>query len=410
MFRDISPSRFRVTARYAITNAILVINAFVWYYLAFDILLELSGTGVMGYFTTLVLWIAHFASLIFSAIVGALLANWIKERTRFLTVWMVLGVASSAVSIIVDTTYVPNILLLSLLFGVSLGLGMPSCMGYFTESIETERRGSMGGIILLISGIAWAAVGAGTGGNIGLQVIVLTAWRMFGLISFLLVKPLEKNRERSKAPSYRSLFNQRSFVLYLIPWLMFSLVTYLTVPIQSDIVGKSTVEFLAIIENVFIGAFAVIGGFLSDLAGRKRIAIIGFIMLGLGYSALGIQPEALFSWYFYTVADGAAWGMLFVIFVITVWGDLSYGAPSDRHYAIGVSPFFISKFLQLVLGNYIVETISSPYAIFSFTALFLFLAVLPLMYAPETLPEKNIRERELKSYIEKAKKAKEKHA
>jgi hypothetical protein len=40
----------------------------------------------------------------------------------------------------------------------------------------------------------------------------------------------------------------------------------------------------------------------------------------------------------------------------------------------------------------------------------LFLAVLPLLYAPETLPEKKIRDKELKSYIEKAKKAKEKCA
>jgi len=37
------------------------------------------------------------------------------------------------------------------------------------------------------------------------------------------------------------------------------------------------------------------------------------------------------------------------------------------------------------------------------------LAVIPLMYAPETLPEKKIRERELKGYIDKAKKVKEKY-
>ena len=97
-----------------------------------------------------------------------------------------------------------------------------------------------------------------------------------------------------------------------------------------------------------------------------------------------------------------------VIFVISVWGDLSYGASSDKYYAIGVLPYFISKFLQLVIGN-VVATSISPYALFSFTAFFLFIAVLPLVYASETLPEKKIKERELKSYIEKAKKAKEKY-
>jgi len=33
---------------------------------------------------------------------------------------------------------------------------------------------------------------------------------------------------------------------------------------------------------------------------------------------------------------------------------------------------------------------------------FLFLAVIPLMYAPETLPEKAMKDRDLKSYTEKA--------
>jgi hypothetical protein len=39
---------------------------------------------------------------------------------------------------------------------------------------------------------------------------------------------------------------------------------------------------------------------------------------------------------------------------------------------------------------------------------FLFLAILPLLYAPETLPEKKIKERELKEYLKKASKMKEK--
>jgi F0F1-type ATP synthase membrane subunit b/b' len=47
---------------------------------------------------------------------------------------------------------------------------------------------------------------------------------------------------------------------------------------------------------------------------------------------------------------------------------------------------------------------------FSLAAFFLFLAVVPLMYAPETLPEKKVRERELRDYLEKAKKTKEKYA
>jgi hypothetical protein len=46
---------------------------------------------------------------------------------------------------------------------------------------------------------------------------------------------------------------------------------------------------------------------------------------------------------------------------------------------------------------------------FSIASFFLFIAVLPLIYAPETLPEKKIKERELRDYVEKAKKTKDKY-
>ncbi len=47
---------------------------------------------------------------------------------------------------------------------------------------------------------------------------------------------------------------------------------------------------------------------------------------------------------------------------------------------------------------------------FSLASFFLFVAVLPLMYANETLSEKRVKEMELKSYLEKAKKVKDKYA
>ena len=61
--------------------------------------------------------------------------------------------------------------------------------------------------------------------------------------------------------------------------------------------------------------------------------------------------------------------------------------------------------MQLLFAPYIANNIDSttyPTTIFSFASVFLFLAVLPLIYAPETLPEKNMKERELKTYIKKA--------
>ncbi|MDH5460109.1 MAG: hypothetical protein OEW71_03630, partial [Candidatus Bathyarchaeota archaeon] len=70
-------------------------------------------------------------------------------------------------------------------------------------------------------------------------------------------------------------------------------------------------------------------------------------------------------------------------------------------------PYLLAGFLSILVKPYV--TVIPLGTAFSLASFFLFLAVIPLMYAPETLPEKKIRERELRQYIEKAKKMKEKH-
>jgi accessory gene regulator protein AgrB len=91
-----------------------------------------------------------------------------------------------------------------------------------------------------------------------------------------------------------------------------------------------------------------------------------------------------------------------------LWGDLGQPSGRERYYAIGTIPFFIAGILELVVGPYV--SLIPPEAAFSLAAFFLFLAILPLLYAPETLPEKKIHERELRQYVEKAKRVKKKYA
>jgi hypothetical protein len=400
--------KFGFTTRFALVNILLVSNVFIWYFSAITFLDEIVSRIAQDYFTAFLIWSAHFAAVIFSAILGALFVK-MNKRTDFLIFWMMLGALSSLTPMLVNNRDTSGVLAIVLTLGISLGLGMPNCMGYYAGRINVENRGRIGGIIMFISGLGIALLGMAGIENVELQTLVLVALRISGLVIFLLVRPREEIDGKSGNPSYRHIFGQRSFISYIVPWIMFSLVTYLTAPMQINIIGRTQSDSLLVVGNALMAVFAIVGGFLSDYFGRKRMAITGFALLGLGYSVLGIYPEALFSWYFYTVIDGVAWGILFVIFVVTIWGDLSFGAPSDKYYAIGVLPFFASKFLELVIGDYVARYVPS-YAIFSFTAFFLFLAVLPLFYAPETLPEKRIKERELREYIEKAKKIREKHA
>jgi MFS family permease len=407
MSKEIFQNKAGIAAKIVLVNIILIVNVFVWYFYAFTILKEIIEGLELTYFENLILWATNFIGAATSALVGASLTNKLGRRISFILFWILIGVVFSLIPILVNITTIIGALIVSLLFGVSFGLGMPACMGYFTECTTTENRARLGGILFFITGLGTFSLGMASVSDFVTRILILAAWRGLGLIAFFFIKQSERLNEVSKKVSYGSILTQRSFMLYFIPWIMLCLVNYSTIPVTIKFFNENLVHFSEVVESALIGGFAVIGGFISDIVGRKRVAIVGFVMIGLGYAALGIYPGNL-SWYFYTVVDGIAWGIFFTIFLMTLWGDLAYGAPSEKYYALGGLPFLLSNFVQIIVGSYIAETISI-YTVFSLASFFLFLAVLPLMYAPETLPEKKIRERELKGYIDKAKKTREKY-
>jgi len=399
-------------AKYVVISIVLVTNAFVWYYFAIDLLKSIVGSMQISQSLTVLIWVLHFGGIAVSALIGASIVKRNKDRSSFMLFWLVFGTIVSFIPIFLSLKEISNILLLSPLLGVSLGLGMPCCMGWFSENVGVEKRGRISGITFLLSVLIMVVLGIVVDGDIGLQTITLSLLRLFGLalfLAFFLTSPQKQKLNENQAITYKSLLNNKQFLLYLIPWTLFSLITYLTVPLQNNIIQSMQANSINVlsaqslqgIENIFLAFFAVIGGFLADIVGRKRMSIIGFALLGLGYSFLGIYPYNPLSWYFYTVVDGVALGILFVIFIMTIWADISHGSPSEKYYAVGVLPFFISYLLTLTVANEIVKTIPAN-SIFSFTAIFLFLAVLPLVYAPETLPEKTMNDRDLKNYAEKA--------
>ena len=147
---------------------------------------------------------------------------------------------------------------------------------------------------------------------------------------------------------------------------------------------------------------------MCDWIGRKKIVLSGFVALGVAYAVIGFLPLSDFSWYLYFVVDGVAWGIFYLTFVLILWGDLSQSGSREKYYALGSVPFFISYIVPPFLTVSIVEKISL-YAAFSLASFFLFIAVMPLVFAPETLPEKKMELRRLRSFAEEARKAKEKY-
>lgn len=140
-----------------------------------------------------------------------------------------------------------------------------------------------------------------------------------------------------------------------------------------------------------------------DLKGRKLVIIGGVAMLGLGYALLSLFPSVIPVQAFYMIVDGIAFGLFTVAFIFVVWGDMLDRERGEKFYALGNIPVPIAIMISLLISPWLKTLgLSSTFSIASF---FIFLAIIPIFLAPELLPERVLKKRELKGYVEKVKKA-----
>jgi len=390
---------------------ILIVNAFSWYfplYLFFESTLE--RFEVEFTFLAVAFGVQCLAAVGF-AIIGAALVERFPTRSSFLSVWMLVGVIASTLMVALDKSNMTYILVVSLLSGISLGLGFPSSLSYFGDYSIEENRGRLAGITFFASCLGMFFIGLPLSfSTVVVGALILAGWRGTGLVLFLLHRSKRHYRKENVEVSYKSVLLDRSFLLYLIPWVMFCLINFLGRPVVTlrgrTFFGADFATLMSIAEFGIGGLAALIGGWFTDSVGRKRVVIFGFIILGVGYAVLGLFWSIPLSWYLYFILDGVAWGIFSLMFYLVIWAELAGNRIKEKYYLMGVLPFIVSSYLQILFTPYVTQIDIS--AAFSFASFFLFLAVLPLLYAPETLPEKKIELRRLRKYVEKAKEAREK--
>jgi len=387
---------------------VLLFNVFTWLYLLASLLDKIIISNLIT--NDLVIWVTFYISIIVSSIIGSVLSNKIS-RLKFLYSWMALGVIASLLPALVNNFTVLGILIISALFGASFGLGMPSCLAFFTDCTNVENRGRIGGIIFLVANLCAPLLAVPFSAfNLTAQSLICAILRGTGLSIFFL-KPKNRNSSKIATTSFVSVLRDRSFLLYFVAWLMFRLVDRFEVAIIDHFLTISNPDLLNImgfLEPIVATFSILIAGFMCDWIGRKKIVLSGFVALGVAYAIIGLLPLSDVSWYLYFVVDGVAWGIFYLTFVLILWGDLSQPASREKYYALGSVPFFISYIIPQFLTESFVEQISL-YAAFSLASFFLFVAVMPLVFAPETLPEKKMELRRLRKFADDAKKAREKY-
>ena len=382
---------------------ILLFNTFAWYYMTLLVINDFLQTSNVASAEALTIWAVYYLSVVISSVFGAVLFK--TRKLQFLYAWMLLGTVSSLLPLLSSV----NPHLWSFALGCSLGVGMPVGLAFFADHSAVENRGRVGGIIFLAFYVsaAFFAVAFSLFDSAA-RSFLFAIWRGAGLLLFVALKPKTiTNTKEEKRISFIHVLKDKTLRLYLIPWVMFLLIDRFEGPVLGSYLNSPSLD-TAVLLGPIVGSFAALfGGLLADRIGRKRVVIGGFVALGLAYAVVGIAPDMLLSWYLYTVADGIAWGILLVTFLLTLWGDLAQFGGKEKYYVIGGTPYYLTSIIELFVTAYAVQI--PAYAAFSLASFFLFLAVLPLLYAPETLPEKKIEARRLKGYIEQARKIREKY-
>lgn len=402
--------KFNIDKKDFLVLTILFLSIFGWFYMAQSMINRILSDINVTEIPQFIIWTGFYGTIIGFSILGAFLSNRIS-RPKFLVSWILFGIIASLLPLLINNFTFPLIVIISIILGASFGLSVPSFLGFFAESTIVENRGRIGGIAFLIANLSIPIL-ATVFREFSLTVIsiIFVAMRGLGLILFL--KPEEKkSSETKRSSSFVSIIRDRTFLLYFVAWLVFPLIDRFEEPIIIQFLtewNKSLISLMEIVEPIVASLSIVIGGLLCDWIGRKKIILSGFVAMGVAYALVGFASRLDISWYVYFVVDGLAWGILLLMFVIILWGDLSQPGTQEKHYAIGSIPFFLSSIIPILLTESFIKKIEVT-AAFSVASFFLFVAVMPLVFAPETLPEKKMELRRLRSFAEDAKKAKEKY-
>lgn len=384
----------------ATASLFIAVNTISWFTLT--LILIINRLAQAPSFETMAISTAYFGGLILTAIIGGTLLREKLLEKKYLMLWTIAGTLSSFLFFLFyPQANLLTEITLSLILSSTIGLGIPLSLSIFSHQTKYENRGRIGAItffsIQLITASIFFVISETATAD---QFLVLSIWRLAGMFGLLNYKSPEKAMVEKKI-QLSSILKERRFLLLFLPWFFFVLINYIQTPIVELFMEDKYNEFV-LITSVISSFAAIGGGILCDLKGRKTAGIIGFVFLGIGYGVLSIFSDWLGK-YAFMIFDGVAWGFLYVTFIFVVWADLSERGnyQRERYYILGGLPFLISGLIPVLIQPFAQHILESKVS-FTLASFFLFIAILPLVYASETLPEKIVKERELNNYIQKA--------
>jgi len=305
--------------------------------------------------------------------------------------------------LLLEVKGIPGLLGYTFLGGISAAMCLPNVISAFLSKTDYNNRGSACGIFTVIVFVVIIALSFIIDSFIAL-VIALVILKVLGLLASNKIKSIDFSTEELVYIKT----NTRTKIAFLVVWIIFNIVDVVVETIVSSGLSNSQIQN-TLIESYLIGLVAmVVAGAIMDSYGRKRVMIIAYAYLGLDYAMISIAGSSLYQ---LTVLDGIAWGILTILLLLILWGDICKPTSRGTWIAASLSIAFSSVILLPIMPSLLKGL---PFGlrfeqIFPLTSIFLFVAVVIILSLPETIPDRFLQKKELEDYIQQVKKVSEKY-
>jgi hypothetical protein len=387
-------SGVRLSKRNLAAFAIPGCSFFAWYnVLSYRILSYIVGESN----ETFLSW---YGSLFFSMSFGTMLACFLMQRVSKTSLVATWSLFSSVGTILI--TLIPNTTLriaIFLLLGAVFGIGLLAFLAFFWEKTVAWERGRMSGLIGFISLLIFPLVYVSVENPDFSVTLILSVILNSAIMAVRFLHP-KRETVQSGRRDLEKYTEKRTVLLYTIPWLAFSVInTTLGKTISFHVLNQFNPTSVALLVTIqFVGGSigALLGGLMADFVGRRLSLATGLVLYGVS-SAISGLAQSYEPFLLSHIGIGLTWGIFLTLYLFVVWGDLANVETRLRMYSIGLVIYYSATGVGSFFGS---QFSNIPLTVASIiSCLVIFLSNIPLLFAPELLPQ-DFRERiRLKSYL-----------
>jgi hypothetical protein len=348
------------------------------------------------------------ASFNFITAITLLVTSFFIHRINKLRVIYACSIATSIVTLLLFFTSSDVFrLIFILVIAIFFSTGQLAFLTYFWNLTVPEERGRLAGLIVLVSLLFYLIVETAV-----VETLDFSGTLMLGIILSLgtlvvtLLRP-EKAVLTTKKAERGDYSEKRTVLFYLIPWVLFSLINATLAKDTSFHISQQvpTLYPSLIVLQVIAAVFGALGGGVAaDSFGRRVSLAFSLTLYGISSALIGVVNNYTLLCFVY-VANGLSWGILFVMYIFVIWGDLANKENYAKMYSIGVITFYATQGIGLLPLKQIFQI---PLVVSSLVScLLIFLSNIPIFLAPELLSSDFRQRIKLKLHMNAVKKIKQ---